>query len=244
MYSVCSVTLHITFVRMKNFGLYYQRRLRGKPRFVWTDGTLSIIIHGLYRHHRSKPNHQVPFAEIAPSIRSLICEYVKNSVCSFHDNSGLTRDHFERIRARWICFPSLRAIFHKLQMYSQFVKNAVHGLTKSSYQKMRDSGSGMIKSREFYMAFNGILHQKCCYLDDESCFKSVPSTLPASPMLTFEPVYGYCYTCGVGLTEDLSEDIDFKFIPRRCCVGLFDHRRIGGDDVCLCSGCTDKHVFD
>jgi hypothetical protein len=231
---------------MKNFGLYYQRRLRGKSRFVWTDGTLAFIIHGLYRHHRSKPNQQTPFAEIAPRIRSLICEYVKNSVCDFNKNYGCVEGHFERIRARWICFPSLRAIVHKLQLYSQFVKNAVHGLTKSSYQKMRDSGSGRIVSCEFYMAFNHILHLNRCYLDDdESCFKSsMPSTLPASPMLTFEPVYGYCYTCGVGLTEDLSEDIDFKFIPRRCCVGLFDHRRIGGDDVCLCSGCTDKHVFD
>ena len=244
MYSVCSVTLHITFVRMKNFGLCYQRSLRGKSRFVWTDGTLAFIIHELYRHHRSKPNQQTPFAEIAPRIRSLICEYVKDSVCDFNNNSDWAKGHFERIRARWIRFPSLRAIVLKLELYSQFMKNVVHGLTKSSYQKMRDSGYGRIVSCEFYMAFNDILRLSRSYSDDESCFNSMPQTLPARPMQTFDPVYGYCYTCGVGLTEDLSEDIDFKFIPRRCCVGLFDHHRIGGDDVCLCSGCTDKYVFD
>lgn len=94
----CYVTYYIC--SNENFGLYYQRRLRGKSRFVWTDGTLAFIIHGLYRHHRSKPNQQTPFAEIAPKICSLICEYVKNSVCDFNKNCGWVEGHFERIRAR------------------------------------------------------------------------------------------------------------------------------------------------
>ena len=226
--------------RIKNFGGEYQRGLRGKSRFVWTDSTLRIIIHELYRQHRSKPKHQATFAEIAPRIRLLICEYVKNSVCSFHDNSSWAQDHFQRIRARWICFPSLRTVMLKLQTYSSFVKNAVHGLTKSSYQKMRDSGSGMIRSHEFYMAFNDINHSWRSHLEDDGCFKSMPITLPANPMMTIKPVYGYCYTCGIGL----SDTIDFKFIPRRSCIGLFDHRRIGDDDVCLCSGCIVKYVYD
>jgi hypothetical protein len=221
---------------MRYFGGDYQRRLRGKSRFVWTDMEIGIIIQGLFRHYRSE--HQGTFAEIAPLLRSRICEYVKNHVCCFHDNSGWAEGHYDRICARWIRLPSLRAVMLKLQLYSQFVKNVVHGLTQSSYQKMRDSGSGMIRSREFYMAFNDILHQTQYLLEDESCFKSMPITLPAGPMMTFEPVYGYCYTCGIGL----SDTIDFKFIPRRSCIGLFDHRRIGGDDVCLCSECIDTYV--
>ena len=228
----------------KGFGGDYQRRLRGKSRFVWTDMELRTIICGLFRYHRSK--RQGPLVEIAPLLRSHICEYVKNHVCGFHNNSGWAEGHYERICARWIRLPSLRAVVLKLQLYSQFVKNVVHGLTKSSYQKMREkmrvSGSGMtIMSGEFYTAFklfNDILHNNC-YHEEQHC-RSMPLILPARPMLTFEPVYGYCYTCGVGL----SDAIVFKFVPRRCCLGLFDHRRIRGDDVCLCSGCIDTYVDD
>lgn len=228
----------------KGFGGDYQRRLRGKSRFVWTDMELRTIICGLFRYHRSK--RQGPLVEIAPLLRSRICEYVKNHVCGFHNNSGWAEGHYERICARWIRLPSLRAVVLKLQLYSQFVKNVVHGLTKSSYQKMREkmrvSGSGMtIMSGEFYMAFklfNDILHNNC-YHEEQHC-RSMPLILPARPMLTFEPVYGYCYMCGVGL----SDAIVFKFVPRRCCLGIFDHRRIRGDDVCLCSGCIDTYVDD
>ena len=224
----------------KGFGLEYQRGLRGKSRFVWTDGTIRIIIHGLFLYHSSK--RQGSLVEIAPLLRLRICEYVKNRVCSFHDNSGWAAAHYERIRARWIRLPSHRAVVLRLQMYSQFVKNVVHGLTKSSYRKMRGSGSGsgMIRSCEFYMAFNDIMHSRRHLLEDERCVNFMPLTLPAAPMLTFEPVYGYCYTCGVGL----SDTVDFKFIPRCSCLGLFDHRHIGGDDVCLCPACIETYVDD
>ena len=242
---LCIIMYCITCIQiMKNFGRDYHRRLRGKSRFVWTDMELATIIQGLFRYHRSK--RQGPLVEIAPLLRSRICEYVKNHVCCFHNNSGWAEGHYERICARWIRLPSLRAVVLKLQLYSQLVKNVVHGLTKSSYQKMREkmrvSGSGMtIMSGEFYMAFkvfNDVLHNNCYHEEHHCRSRSMPLILPARPMLTFEPVYGYCYTCGVGL----SDATVFKFVPRRSCLGIFDNRRIGGDDVCLCSGCIDTYV--
>ena len=57
------------------------------------------------------------------------------------------------------------------------------------------------------------------------------NSLPALPRLSTESVFGYCFACGIGL----SDKIDFNFIPRCSCLGGGDD----GDDICLCSGCIE-----
>ena len=54
----------------RKFGGIYARKLRGPSRFVWTQESLGIIIHGIFQFHRSKP--RLPLHNIAPHLRSLI----------------------------------------------------------------------------------------------------------------------------------------------------------------------------
>jgi len=221
---------------MKNFGRMYQRNLRGKSRFVWCENTVGIIIRGNLQFHRS-PGQKKSIHQSAPHLRSLICEYVKNSVCSFNGNSGWAEDHYERIHDRWIRTPSLRAVVLKLQTCSRFVDIMVHGLTKPSYDEMRKSG--IMIPRMVYSVFNEMAHERRYHALE--CGSLCPfMSLPAIPQLTFEPVYGYCYTCGIGI----SDSVDFNFIPRHCCMGLFDLKKVCGEDVCLCSGCIAEYVDD
>jgi hypothetical protein len=119
----------------------------------------------------------------------------------------------------------------KLQEYS--VIAYLVSTTESSYHSLHDDG---MMSDMFYSAINlemtriRSLHPNCS-----------ANSLPAVPRPSPVPVFGYCFNCGVGL----SDKVDFNFIPRCSC--LSDHSDHcggsgGGDDICLCSYCFDEGV--
>lgn len=201
----------------------YKRSLYGKSRFIWTDETLRIVIQGYLQFHRYGP--KLPLHVIAPHLRSLIREHVKLKVCVWNDRyHHWAADHFDRICARWVRLPSIRAVLLKLQEYSVFAY--LVGNTEASYHSLRDEGmmSDMFyRAIELEMSRKHSSHRNCT----ANCLPAVPR--PSSDM----PVHGYCFTCGCCL----SDKIDFNFIPRCSCLG-------DDDDVCLCSSCFDNYLDD
>lgn len=199
----------------------YKRGLRGGSRFVWTPESLGIIIRGLFQFHRS--GRKLPLHLIAPHLRSLIRECVKTDVCvrdgQYHHWAA---DQFDLVCDRWVRLPSLSAVLLKLEECSRFVY--LVSSTEASYQSLRDEG---IMSEMFFTAMTREM-SRITYSHDLHCSSS---GLPAIPRPSAGvPVFGYCFTCGAGL----SDKTDFNFIPRCSCRG-----EVGdGDDVCLCSSCV------
>jgi len=215
-------------MRQNNFLGVYKRGLHGKSRFVWTEETLRIIIRGFFQFHRS--GRKLPLHLIAPHLRSLIREHVKFEVCVWDDHyHNWAADHFDRICHRWVRLPSIRAVLLKLQEYS--VIAYLVSTTEASYHSLHDDG---MMSDMFYRAINlemtrmRSLHPNCS-----------ANSLPAVPRPSPVPVFGYCFNCGVGL----SDKVDFNFIPRCSCLGG-DSDGSGGDDICLCSYCFDDFLDD
>jgi len=215
-----SVIIRRTNKMSEGFLGVYQRGLRGRSRFVWNEDSLGIIIRGLFQFHRS--GRRLPLHLIAPHLRGLIREYVKCVVCVVWDRQYHYRaaDHFERICDRWVRLPSLRAVLLKLQECSIFTHLVSN--TAASYRSLRDDG---VMSLMFYRAMS---------LEISRMSSSHPSCtsfrLPAIPRPSSEHVYGYCFTCG----EGLSDKIDLNFIPRCCCLDPD-----AGGSVSVCSLCFE-----
>jgi len=201
----------------------YKRGRYGKSRFVWTEGTLRIIIQGFFQFHRS--GRKLPLHLIAPHIRSLIREHVKTEVCVWDDHyHNWAADHFDLVCARWVRLPSVRAVLLKLQEYSVIAYLVC--TTEASYYSLHDEG--MI-SDMFYRAIN----REMCIMRNSHNLACSSHRLPAVPRPSTEPVFDYCFTCGVGL----SDKIDLNFVPRCECVS-------GAGDMLLCSYCFDDLIDD
>ena len=194
----------------------YKRGLHGKSRFVWTEETLRIVIRGYFQFHRS--GRKLPLFRIAPHLRSLIREHIKFEVCVWDDHyHNSAADHFDRICTRWVRLPSIRAVLLKLQEYS--VIAYLVSTTEASYQSLRDDGmmSEMFsRAITLEMARMRSLHPNC-----------TANSLPAVPRPSTEPVFGYCFHCGVGLTDK----VDFNFIPRCSCLGWAGDGHLGSWNV-------------
>lgn len=199
----------------------YKRGLRGSSRFVWNQDSLGIIIRGLFQFHRS--GRRLPLHLIAPHLRGLIREYVKDVVCESNGYSNWAEDHFDLVCDRWVRLPSLRAVLLKLQEFSVFIY--LVSTTAASYRSLCDDG---VMSVMFYRAMMCELSRMAS--SHPGCTSYL---LAAVPRVSTEAVFGYCYTCGVGL----SDKIDFNFIPRCCC--LDPH---AGGSVSVCSSCFDTYV--
>ena len=201
----------------------YQRGLRGQSRFVWNDDTLCIIIRGFFQFHRS--GRRLPLHLIAPHLRGLIREYVKDVVVAANGYSNWAEDHFDIICDRWVRLPSIRAVLLKLQKCSVFAH--LVSTTDASYRSLRDDG---IMPVMFYDAMSRELSRRGGSHPGCTSFQ-----LPAFPRRSSEPVFGYCFTCGIGL----SDKIDFNFIPRCSCLDPD-----AGGSVSVCSLCFDTYVDD
>ena len=201
----------------------YQRGLRGQSRFVWNDDTLCIIIRGFFQFHRS--GRRLPLHLIAPHLRGLIREYVKDVVVAANGYSNWAEDHFDIICDRWVRLPSIRAVLLKLQKCSVFAH--LVSTTDASYRSLRDDG---IMPVMFYDAMSRELSRRGGSHPGCTSFQ-----LPAVPRRSSEPVFGYCFTCGIGL----SDKIDFNFIPRCSCLDPD-----AGGSVSVCSLCFDTYVDD
>jgi hypothetical protein len=202
----------------------YKRGLRGGSRFVWNIDTLRIIIRGFFQFHRS--GRRLPLHLIAPHLRGLIREYVKTEVCVWDNTYHHWADaHFDLVCARWVRLPSIRAILLKLRDCSVFAH--LVSTTAASYRSLCDDG---VMSVMFYTAMRreldrmGSSHPGC-----SSYF------LAAIPRISTDSVFGYCFTCGIGL----SDKIDLNFIPRCSCLNDGDIGVVMGDDVCVCSSCLE-----
>jgi hypothetical protein len=215
--SVIQIQMSLSFLGV------YQRGLRGSSRFVWNEDSLGIIIRGLFQFHRS--GRRLPLHLIAPHLRGLIREYVKDVVCESNRYSNWAEDHFERICDRWVRLPSLRAVLLKLQEFSVFMY--LVSSTDASYRSLHDDGRMPLM---FYRAMSLELSRKVS--SHPNCTSYL---LAAVPRPSSEPVFGYCFTCGVGL----SDKIDFNFIPRCCCLDPD-----AGGSVSVCSLCFDTYVDD
>ena len=211
----------------------YKRGLRGGSRFVWTPDTLGIIIRGLFQFHRSGP--RLPLFQIAPHLRSLIRERVKTAVCVWEgQHHHWAADQFDLVCERWVRLPSLSAVLLKLEECYRFAY--LVSSTEASYQSLRDEG---MMSEMFFTAMTremsliGYSHYLHC---SSSCLPAIPR--PSAGV----PVFGYCFTCGAGL----SDKTDFHFIPRCSCRGEVVHDGVDGDgdDVCVCSSCVDEIADD
>jgi len=207
----------------------YKRGLRGGSRFVWNIDTLRIIIRGFFQFHRS--GRRLPLHLIAPHLRGLIREYVKTEVCVWDNTYHHWADaHFGLVCDRWVRLPSIRAVLLKLRDCSVFAH--LVSTTAASYRSLCDDG---VMSVMFYTAMRreldgmGSSHPGCSsYL------------LAAIPRISTEPVFGYCFTCGIGL----SDKVDLNFIPRCSCLNDGDIGVVMGDDVCVCSSCLEDCVDD
>lgn len=215
--SVIQIQMSLSFLGV------YQRGLRGSSRFVWNEDSLGIIIRGLFQFHRS--GRRLPLHLIAPHLRGLIREYVKDVVCESNGYSNWAEDHFERICDRWVRLPSLRAVLLKLQEFSVFMY--LVSTTDASYRSLHDDGRMPLM---FYRAMS--LEMSRMASSHPNCTSYL---LAAVPRPSSEPVFGYCFTCGVGL----SDKIDFNFIPRCCCLDPD-----AGGSVSVCSLCFDTYVND
>ena len=215
--SVIQIQMSLSFLGV------YQRGLRGSSRFVWNEDSLGIIIRGLFQFHRS--GRRLPLHLIAPHLRGLIREYVKDVVCESNGYSNWAEDHFERICDRWVRLPSLRAVLLKLQEFSVFMY--LVSSTEASYRSLHDDGRMPLM---FYRAMSLEMSRMSSSHPNCTSFR-----LPAVPRPSSEPVFGYCFTCGAGL----SDKIDFNFIPRCCCLDPD-----AGGSVSVCSLCFDTYVND
>lgn len=204
----------------RNFCGIYGRRLRGPSRFVWNKNSLGIVVRGLFQFHRSGP--RLPLHAIAPHLRLLIREQVKNDVCASHGNSRFSEDHFERICARWIRLPSLGAVLLKLQQCNAFA--FLVSRTDATYHSLRADG---VMSELVYSVFDDEIsrihdsHPGCRLRD-----------LPAVPCPCVLPSWGCCFLCGSGLTDK----IDLNLIPKCSCVGDEEC-----EEVCVCSSCAPPY---
>jgi hypothetical protein len=201
----------------------YQRGLCGPSRFVWNADSLGIIIRGLFQFHRS--GRRLPLHLIAPHLRGLIREYVKSVVCESNGYSNWAEDHFDRICDRWVRLPSLRAVLLKLHECSVFTH--LVSSTDASYRSLHDDG---LMPAMFYRAMSLELSRKA---SSHPCCTSY--LLAAVPRVSTEPVFGYCFICGVGL----SDKIDLNFIPRCCCIDPD-----AGGSLSVCSLCFDYYADD
>jgi hypothetical protein len=215
--SVIQIQMSLSFLGV------YQRGLYGKSRFVWNQDSLGIIIRGLFQFHRS--GRRLPLHLIAPHLRGLIREYVKDVVCESNGYSNWAEDHFDLVCDRWVRLPSLRAVLLKLQECSVFAY--LVSTTDASYRSLCDDG---VMSVMFYRAMMCELSRMAS--SHPGCTSYL---LAAVPRVSTEAVFGYCYTCGVGL----SDKIDFNFIPRCCCLDPD-----AGGSVSVCSSCFDTYVDD
>jgi hypothetical protein len=207
----------------RTFGGLYARKLRGPSRFIWNDDTLRIIVRGLFQFHRCGPR-RVSLDVIAPHLRSLIREHVKNVVCASHGYSNFAEDHFERICARWIRLPSLRSVLLKLQECDGIA--SLVGSTSATYDSLLADG---FMSHSIYSAFDGEITRLHYY--HPGCKLRI---LPAIPRPCALPSWGSCFYCGAGLTDK----IDLNLLPKCECLG--DQ----GEEVCVCSSCVDAMVDD
>ena len=198
----------------------YKRSLCGRSRFVWNEDTLGIIIRGFFQFHRSA--RRLPLHLIAPHIRSIIRQHVKDVVCVVWDRQYHYRaaEHFDRICDRWVRLPSLRAVLLKLQECSFFAY--LVNSTDASYRSLHDDG---LMPLMFYRAMSLEISRMSSSHPGCSSFR-----LPAVPRPSSDPVHGYCFTCGVGL----SDKIDLNFIPRCCCLDPD-----AGGSVSVCSLCFE-----
>lgn len=202
----------------------YKRRLYGKSRFIWTTDTLSIIIRGLFQFHRS--GRKLPLHDIAPHLRSLIREHVKNDVCVWDEKyHHWSADHFDRICARWVRLPSIRAVLLKLQECSVFAY--LVSSTEASYRSLHDDG---MMSDMFYRAMTFEMSR----MERYSHYRCSASLLPAVPLPSSQPSWGSCFYCGSGLTDK----IDLNLIPKCSCIGDV------GEEICVCSSCIDEITDD
>ena len=208
----------------RNFGGIYGRKLRGPSRFVWNKDTLGIIVRGLFQFHRCG-SRSVSLRVIAPHLRSLIRDYVKNVVCASHGYSHFSDVHFERIQARWIRLPSLGAVLLKLQECDAFA--SLVGSTEATYDSLCADG---VMSHLVYSAFDSELTR--LHFFHHGCRLRI---LPAIPLPCALPSWGSCFYCGSGLTDK----IDLNFLPKCHCLGHQD-----GEDVCVCSSCVEQFADD
>lgn len=215
--SVIQIQMSLSFLGV------YQRGLRGPSRFVWNEDSLGIIIRGLFQFHRS--GRRLPLHLIAPHLRGLIREYVKDVVCESNGCSNWAEDQFDIVCDRWVRLPSLRAVLLKLQEFSVFMY--LVSTTEASYRSLHDDGRMPLM---FYRAMSLELSRKVS--SHPNCTSYL---LAAVPRPSSEPVFGYCFTCGAGL----SDKIDFNFIPRCCCLDPD-----AGGSVSVCSLCFDTYVND
>lgn len=206
----------------------FRRGKYGPSRFFWNKDSLGIIIRGFFQFHRSPLNH--PLHAIAPHLRALIRDYVKEVVVNSHGGSDQVCYRFDLICSRWVRIPSLRAVLLKLQDCAKFVTLVKRGSSQTSYEDLLHS---KIMSPMFYDAMmnefdrRSLAHSATC-----SSF-----CLPALPRVTSVPVFGYCFMCGVGL----SDKIDFGLVPRCSC---HDGGVGGGGDIYLCSWCIEDDADD
>ena len=203
----------------------YKRSLCGRSRFVWNQDSLGIIIRGFFQFHRS--GRRLPLHLIAPHIRSIIRQHVKDVVCVVWDRQYHYRaaEHFDRICDRWVRLPSLRAVLLKLQECSVFTH--LVSTTEASYRSLHDDG---LMPSMFYRAMSLEISRM-----SSSHPRCTSFCLPAVPRPSSEPIFGYCFSCGYGLAMSGSSN----FIPRCCCL----HAHVGGH-VSLCSLCFDYYVDD
>jgi len=207
----------------RTFGGLYARKLRGPSRFVWTQESLGIIIRGIFQFHRR--GGKLPLEKIAPHLRSLIREHVKNVVRASHGFSHFAEDHFERICARWIRIPSLGAVLLKLQECSAIASSV--GSTSATYESLCADG---IISEIIYSAFT----REISRTHDSHSGCRLP-VLPAIPRPCAQPSWGSCFHCGAGLTDK----IDLNWFPKCQCLGDGP-----GEEIMVCSSCVDAIVDD
>lgn len=214
-HSECVLTRQI-HMNTRSFAGIYARKLRGPSRFVWTLDTFRIIVRGLFQFHRR--GDQLPLHAIAPHLRSLIREHVKNVVSASHGYSNFSEDHFERICARWIRIPSLRAVLLKLQECNAFAYLVES--TDATYHSLRADG---FMTSLAYQAFDTEISR----IQDSHSGCRLP-VLPAIPRPCALPSWGSCFYCGSGLTDKT----DLNLLPKCECLG-----HGGCEEVCVCSSC-------
>lgn len=219
--SECVLTRQIHIMNTRSFAGIYARKLRGPSRFVWTLDTLHIIVRGLFQFHRR--GERLPLHAIAPHLRSLIREHVKNVVSASHGYSNFSEDHFERICARWIRLPSLRAVLLKLQECNVFAY--LVGSTEATYHSLRADG---IMPRLIYEAFDTEISR--IQHSHSGCRLHL---LPAIPRPCAQPYWGSCFICGSGLTDK----IDLNWLPKCECLG---DEGTSDEEVIVCSACEDS----
>ena len=202
----------------RSFAGIYARKLRGPSRFVWTLDTLRIIVRGLFQFHRCGPS-RVSLYAIAPHLRALVCDRVKSIVCDSHSNPDFAEHYFERICARWICLPSLRAVLLKLQECDSYA--SLVGTTEATYDSLRADG---FMPQLAYEAFDAEISR--IQLSHTGCRLHL---LPAIPRSCAEPSWGSCFLCGEGLIDK----IDLNWLPKCECLG--DEGT--SDEVLVCSSC-------